>query len=214
MDLPTLAAQAAQDPGVFEQGNYASQLTTLQSLFPRTQILIFFFEELALNPANVARRLYEFVGVDPTFKPPSLSTRVNVNANPRSRQLARLMQIVHGHSWKGSRHMSNLVGQIKRIKLLRRLVRVALYEEHRTSRDWRENLGDFPSAIVSRYENEISALEAMLGVNLAHWHATHPKTEPGKPIGSLESLKIRDDRASDPTLRTQPAPAREVRIAG
>jgi len=169
MDQPTLAAQGERFPAVFDEGNYATHLTYLRTIFPQNQILMFFFEELALAPESVSRRLYEFIGVDRDFNPPSLHRRVNVNAKPRSRLLARLVQYVHEQSWKRSRDVSNLIGQIKRIKPLRHLIRTALYKDPMHSTDWRDHLGEFPEQVVSRYEREICALEEMLGRELADW---------------------------------------------
>lgn len=171
MDQPTLVDQVAIDPGVFEQGNYATQLRYLGSMFPQNQILVFLFEELTADPASVARRLYNFIGVDTQFTPPSLFRRINVNADARWRQLARMVQYVHGLSWKGPRILSNLVGHTKRFRALRQLVRIALYKEHQHSQDWRQHLSEFPSPIISRYEREIEALERMLAKDLANWHA-------------------------------------------
>jgi hypothetical protein len=171
MDQPTLAAQGELTPSVFDQGNYATQLELVNSLFPRHQLLVFFFEEMVSAPDSVARRLYEFIGVDATFVPPSLHKRINVNAKPRSRPLARSVQYIHEQSWKRSRNLSNFIGRLKRIRLLRRFVRYALYKEPQGSTDWRQYLWQFPEHVVSRYEREISALEKMLGRDLTEWHA-------------------------------------------
>jgi hypothetical protein len=170
MDQPTLAAQAKINPSVFDEGNYATQLAFARTLFPSNQLLIFFFEELAENPGSVARRLYEFIGVNAEFEPPSLYRRINASAKPRSRELARIVQLIHEQSWKRSRRLSNLIGQIKRIRPLRRLVRKALYREPQNSTDWRSQLYQFPSSVVSRYETEIRSLELMLGKELRDWH--------------------------------------------
>jgi hypothetical protein len=186
MDLPSLAAQAERNPSVFEQGHYATQLSNVQSSFPNSQLLIFFFEELAAAPESVARRLYEFIGVDGNFVPPSLHKRINVNAKPRSRLLARLVQYLHEQSWKRSRNLSNLIGQVKRIRPLRHFVRSALYKEPVHSTDWREHLPDFPDKVISRYEWEIKALEQMVGKDLADWHA--PNVDAGEPArGNTDS---------------------------
>ena len=169
MDRPTLAAQGECYPAVFDEGNYATHLTCLRTIFPQSQILIFFFEELTLDPESVSRRLYEFIGVSGDFNPPSLHKRVNVNAKPRLRLLARFAQYVHEQSWKRSREVSNLIGQIKRIKPLRNLVRTALYKDPVHSTDWRDHIGEFPERVVSRYEREICALQEMLGRDFADW---------------------------------------------
>jgi hypothetical protein len=171
MDQPTLAAQGERDPSVFDQGYYATQLSVLYSIFPKDQVIIFFFEELSAAPQAVARRLYEFIGVTPDFLPPSLYKRVNVNAKPRSRVVARIVQYVHNQSWKRSHYLSNLIGQLKQIRPLRRFVRATLYRETESSSDWREHILEFPDDILSRYESEIYELENMLGKELAKWHA-------------------------------------------
>jgi hypothetical protein len=171
MDQPTLAAQGAHDPSVFDQGYYATQLTTLYSIFPKEQVLVIYFEELSTAPIALARKLYEFIGVVPSFLPPSLHKRINVNAKPRLRALARFMQFIHKQSWKHSHNLSNLIGQVKQIRPIRRFVRAALYKESVSSSDWRDHLSEFPAEVVSRYEWEISELERMMGRSLSGWHA-------------------------------------------
>lgn len=173
-DLPTLAAQVQRDPWVCEQGCYATQLQIARSLFGDDQILIFMFEELASNPRSVARRLYRFIGANPEFVPQSLHQRVNGSSRPRSRLLAGLVHDVHLHSWGTSRIVSNTIGQIKRVRPLRRLVQTALYAEGSHSENWRELLAEFPEEMVTLYEREISALEQMLGRDLSSWHAKSP----------------------------------------
>jgi hypothetical protein len=185
MDQPTLAAQGERNPAVFEEGNYATHLACVRSIFPQNQILIFFFEELAIAPESVSRRLYEFIGVDVNYTPPSLHKRINVNARPRSRLLAQLVQLAHEQSWKRSRYLSNLIGQIKRIKPLRRLVRMALYKEPVRSTDWRDHLCEFPQRVVSQYEQEISALEEMLGRKFADW-----RVPPGARAGLVGEMRV------------------------
>jgi len=156
---------------VFFYGYYATQLQFVQSLFPDDQLLIYMFEELAADPHGVARRLYEFIGVDPDFMPRSLHERVNVNGRPRWRLLAKIVHKVHERSWGPSRIVSNLVGSIKRVRPVRRTVRAILYDESARSGDWRSQFPEFPEQIVTRYEQEISSLERMLGRDLSAWRA-------------------------------------------
>lgn len=170
LDQPTLVAQAKCNPDLFEHGYYATHLLTLRSHFSEDQILTFYFEELLRSPGAVARRTYEFLGVDPEFVPPSLNLRINASARPRSRLLARLVHDIHIRSWGASRHVSNAVGRIKRLPVLHRLVTAALYDENSQSGDWRELLAEFPQRIIERYEEELSALERLSGRDLSQWH--------------------------------------------
>ena len=170
-DQPTLAAQAGRNPAVFEHGLYATQLQVARSLFDDKQILIFLFEELASDPRSITRRLYRFIGVDPEFVPPSLHRRVNGNSQPRSRLLARLVHDVHIRSWGASRIASNTIGQLKRVRPLRRLVQTTLYAEGEHSHGWRDFISEFPPDVIDRYEREISGLESILQRDLSRWHA-------------------------------------------
>lgn len=168
---PTLVAQAERYPAVIAAGYYATQLQLVNSLFDRRRVLTFLYEEVASDPRSVVRRLYSFIGVDPEFIPKSLNRRINANGRPRSRLLARLVNDVHAHTWGTSRIASNAVGNLKRIRPLRRLVQVALYAEERRPPDWRSLLQEFPDGVISRYEQEITRLEQMLGRDLSSWRA-------------------------------------------
>lgn len=168
---PTLAAQGKCRPDVFHMGYYASHLQAVNSLFPQSQLQIFFFDELQSAPEQVVRRLYSFVGVDPDFVPPSLHRTVNPGGKPRSPLVARVVHNIHMHSWGGSRVASNLVGTIKRIRPVRNFVKTMLYSKGPAFEDWLNHLAEFPADVTTRYEREISALEQMLDKDLTHWHA-------------------------------------------
>lgn len=171
LDHPTLAEHAVPSPGIFDHGYYSTHLEVVRRLFPENQVLIFLFEEIRQSAESVAKRLYEFIGVDPNFVPPSLHVRVNGNSRPRSRLLANVVHTVHMKSWGRSRLASNVVGKVKQIRPIRRLVTGALYKEERASNGAGEFFGEFPDDIVERYEREISALERMLGRDLSSWRA-------------------------------------------
>jgi Sulfotransferase domain len=166
-----LSEEGERRPHLFFQGYYGTQLALLRSLFPDRQILVVFFEELLADPAAVARRVYEFVGVDPHFVPRSLRERVNATASPRWPAVARVVNEVHMRSWGRSRALSNLVGWVKRVRPFRTWVRAALYRERPQSEDWRRHHVDLPAPVVLRYEEEIVLLERMLRRDLSGWRA-------------------------------------------
>jgi Sulfotransferase domain len=170
-DQPTLVAQADLNPDVFEFGYYATQLRVVRSLFPERQILVIFFDEVISAPEKVARRVYEFIGADPKFQPPSLHRRLNASGRPRSRVLARLVHQLHLYAWGSNRTVANVIGRVKRIPRLRRAVRAALYDERPRRENWRDLISEFPSHVVARYEEEITALERMLNRDLSHWRS-------------------------------------------
>lgn len=166
-----LAEQGRCRPEIFNMGNYGSQLQIVRSLFPEDQILVFLFDDVVSSPNKVVEKLYRFIGVNYEFRPPSVNRTINPNGKPRSRLLARIVNGIHMRSWGGSRFLSNFAGAIKRVRLLRTLVRTALYDERPDSGDWLEWLVEFPPEVIARFEGEITRLEEILEVDLSHWRA-------------------------------------------
>jgi hypothetical protein len=198
---PTLIAQAERNPQVFFYGYYATQLQFVQSLFPPEQLLIFLFEELSADPPGVARRFYEFIGVDPNFSPPSLRKRVNVNGRPRWPLLAKIVHRIHERSWGPSRTFSNLVGRLKSVRPVRHAVRTILYDERAQSTDWRSLICEFPDHVVARYEEEISSLERLLNRDLSAWRASAAR--PRRPLASASASSRPQASARHPQLKAE-----------
>lgn len=180
---PTLVAQAKRYPAVIEGGYYSTHLQTIYSLFRKEQVLPFFFEDLAADPGGIARRLFAFIGADPEYIPASLHRRINGNGRPRSPFLARLVHDLHALSWGTSRTASNAIGNLKRVRPLRRLVQMALYAEDRRPLRWQKHMAEFPDEVISRYEQEITGLERMLDRDLSTWHAASASRTVGRASG-------------------------------
>jgi hypothetical protein len=198
-DHPTLAAQAECNPEVFTYGYYASQLEVVRSLFPDEQLLVFLYDDITSRPLYVARRLYQFIGADPGFVPPSVHQRVNRNGRPRWRLLARIVHKIHVRSWGSSRLVSNLAGYMKSVRPLRRAVRTILYDERPRQSDWRRHFAEFPADVVARYEREISALEQMLNLDLSRWRAptaTHDEAAAHDEAAVCDEAAVRDEAAA------------------
>jgi hypothetical protein len=92
---------------------------------------------------------------------------------------------------------------MKRVKPLRQFVRTALYKHPVKSADWRDHFGEFPESVVSRYEREISALEQMLGRELAEWRAPlNPRATPAATRdSSIEQASAAIGRRKEPVAR-------------
>ncbi|MEZ6061051.1 MAG: sulfotransferase [Planctomycetaceae bacterium] len=85
-----------QDDKYIRRSCYAEALTPFFQHFPRNQIGIFFFDDVAAAPLSLIRRLYDFVGADPEFTPTCLTERINRTTNYRSVTVARLLQKASG----------------------------------------------------------------------------------------------------------------------
>jgi hypothetical protein len=178
---PTLVETARRWPSVFEEGHYATHLETVLRYFPRAQLLVFFFEEVALCPESVASRVYDFIGVDAGFQPPSLHRRVNTAAVAKwrtgARQIARLDHYARVHGF------SRLVAWLKSIGWLRSALRRVMYKPVQGDYDLRKYLREFPPHVVHRYEREIGELERLLGRDLSHWRGLRWEVVENLPLG-------------------------------
>lgn len=53
----------------FHSGLYSEQVKRVFAYFPRPQVLAMKYDDLVRNPTEFMHRIYEFIGVDPTFRP-------------------------------------------------------------------------------------------------------------------------------------------------
>lgn len=84
-------AYATEEPSVVAQGRYAEQLKRYYSHLPKDQLLVLIYEDIEKDPAAFMRRIYEFLGVDPTFTPSMLNRQINIARTPRVVSLERVI---------------------------------------------------------------------------------------------------------------------------
>ncbi len=65
------------------RGFYDEQLARYRALFPANQMLVVLYEDIAADPMAVLEQVFAFIGVDPTFVPPSISTTPKKNTYSR-----------------------------------------------------------------------------------------------------------------------------------
>jgi hypothetical protein len=80
-----------------EAGQYAHHLKRFFAIFPRERFFIVCLEEIERHPADVARRLFQFAGLDPAPAPVRLPHR-NASSQVGSRFLHRIDHALHLHS--------------------------------------------------------------------------------------------------------------------
>jgi hypothetical protein len=64
-------------------GEYGRLLQGYRDVFPPEQLLVLFHEDLERDPAAVCTTAFEFLGVDPSFRPPNLGQRYNEKGGRR-----------------------------------------------------------------------------------------------------------------------------------
>ncbi len=63
--------------GYFSRGIYIRYIRNYLAYFDRSQILVLVFEEMVKNPDKTYQRIFEFLGVDTSFKPDQLEKTYN-----------------------------------------------------------------------------------------------------------------------------------------
>jgi hypothetical protein len=80
-------------PDLVERGFYSRHLAPYLARFGRERVAILVFERLHRDPYGFARRIYEFLGVDPHFSSPLFEERAMEAAQARSRPLAQAAKL-------------------------------------------------------------------------------------------------------------------------
>ena len=73
-------------PELVRLGQYAQDIERVYAHYPRSQVRIWLYDDLETDPQAFLAELFEFLGVDTTFCPPSTFERYNRAMYPRTQQ--------------------------------------------------------------------------------------------------------------------------------
>ncbi len=154
------------NPQYIEQGLYATHLERWLRYFDSQQLMVVFFDEVVADGADVAKRIYEFLGIDTGHVPAALSQRSNESYVNRSASLEAAKNVLRGLLRKlRLGWLWNLLGKTGLQKAYRSVNRT---EPENVipplQRQTREQLHEL-------FADEISRLEALTGANLARWRS-------------------------------------------
>ena len=166
--LADFAAAVADEPNRLRQrwplhfcyltaSHYVADLQNYLRHFPREQLRVYLYEQLATQPAQLLQEIFAFLDVDETFAP-DVNVRYNVTRQPRSPRLQYLLR--HPHWLKGwlrpclpGSWRKGLVAKI----------------EHA---NWQPPPALAPALraeITRRFQHEIIQLQQLLARDLSHW---------------------------------------------
>ena len=144
----------ANNAAIGQLTQYKENLRRFYKQFPTEQIKIVFFDDVRTSPRELIRGLYQFVGVDPSYRPRLGGRKVNAARLPRSRAVTQL-------AFSAARNLRqfglpNLVGLVKR----NRLVESLLYRQGSSLPDGAE---DVLSSLRARCRAGYPELEDLIG---------------------------------------------------
>jgi len=151
-------------PEYLEQGYYASLLERYLQYFNREQILILIYEDGLKDPCKFIRSIYQFLEVNDDFTPSMLFRKVNPGRIPRSprfeQSIDRLSKLLQNKWLQQLWWLGKKAGIGDKLRAL-------------NTRDLKKThveLGQLDKRrLFSMFEEEIKALEKILGRELKEW---------------------------------------------
>jgi hypothetical protein len=107
-------------PDIFERSQYGKHLPAYVERFGRERIHIGVFDELAAHPGAFARKLFEFLDVQPQELPPAQQKKMMPAGTPRSKLLTQAAKQVSATAKRMG--LKKYAGWAKRSRLVRNLL--------------------------------------------------------------------------------------------
>ena len=157
-------AGLANNPMYVQQGCYATHLKRWLEYFPSDRIFSVLMEDIQADPLGVARRLYEFVDVDPDFVPPSIEKRYNVSYANRSQGLRKLKDMAYSMASKPGLRWTWSLGKALGLRSAYRKVNTLPSEEAIP-----EPPAELIDGLRDRFAPEVKDLSRLLNRSLDAW---------------------------------------------
>ncbi|KKS21114.1 MAG: Sulfotransferase [candidate division WWE3 bacterium GW2011_GWC1_41_7] len=87
LDVPESFSESLSKGMFIDKGFYYKHLKKFYDNFPADNIHVVIYDDTIKNPTSVTRDLYNFLGVDPSFIPPSIDKRINSAYETKSKLL-------------------------------------------------------------------------------------------------------------------------------
>lgn len=149
--------QFARLPAVEHLSDYYGNLRPFYELFPQERILVLFYDDLKRDSAGFARQVFDFLGVDPSFRPSILERKINAARQARIPVLAEAAY----HAGAVLRRMgrANIVGSVKRKTWFETL----LYRPFTGATSKPKVPPDVVERLYRRYHREYDELSTLIG---------------------------------------------------
>lgn len=143
-------------------GLYFRHLQRYLVFFPATSIHMVWFEDIAMKPDQVLRDLYNFLGVDPTFRPPGMHDKSNAAKKVKSRRMREF--IAWGERKFTELGLSGFVRFLKRIKI-NKAIAYFNQEDIRYEKVSNEDR----AWLIEQFREDVLGLQAYTGRDLSNW---------------------------------------------
>jgi hypothetical protein len=139
-----------------EGGFYYERLKRFTDRFPRERIQVHLFEQFSRDTLGVMQSLFEFVGADPTFVPPSIDVRFNAGYMPKSQRLNNVMLNPHLRATAKSLLPRGVRRLARRLAQLNYHVPASMPPE-------------VHAELTELYREDVERLQELIGRDLSRW---------------------------------------------
>ncbi|MFQ3234649.1 MAG: hypothetical protein ACI9C4_000200 [Paraglaciecola sp.] len=148
------------EPFLLEQSLYFEQIKNVYKYFPKEQVLIKFYDDIATQPLKFYQSVCDFLELDNTFTPASLKKIKNSSAMSSVQNKFNLPAL--------QKRIENSV--FKRPFTALKTAKITNWLKHKliSNKNTYERIL-VPQATKKRIQNDIKSLEKLLNVSLRHW---------------------------------------------
>jgi hypothetical protein len=151
-------------PQIIDNGMYGKWLSYYFTLFPVSNILVLFYEDIRVDPQVFIKRIYTFIGVDSNFTPNFLNTPYNTSDARSSIYFKKINKIYF--FLKQNAIGRNLIKSLRHIGLNALVVDSVL---GRLKTNKQQLLSDDRQSVYRLYQDDMNELSHLLGVDLSNW---------------------------------------------
>ncbi len=156
-----------QRPEIIDHSFYHRYLRGFFEKFPRKNILVLLYEDIAGDELGFIQRIYSFLGVDDRFIPPSVDIRINLTKF----KLSRLGGLIHKGIWGPLLKNTKWAWRLKRGGFLKKelgiLSRIYMRKQSITNLDREKD--DIYEYLKRVYIKDIQDLENLIQRDLDIW---------------------------------------------
>jgi len=161
-----LDAELTRNRRYLEEGLYYRHISRYLQYFRRENILILVYDDLKNDPESYLGAVYDFLGIDYTFRPSLLNDPYHVRkVRPRFQTIYNLL--VGLSSWIQKTMQFKIV--IDFIKVLRRSGWVDLFHRLNQGEKYPVLTETKRKELVAFFQSDVESLSKLLGRDLTHW---------------------------------------------
>jgi len=168
-------SKAIENHKLVKKGFYYKHLKKYFDIFPRENILVLIYEDIKKDSARFIQEIYNFLGVETQFVPPSIEKRIGFTGRSMSSFRIPFLSISLYKTVRSLNRSGKFFRFLKKIGLKFLYKKVVNWnrkiEGQNISDPSVKKIIDFDTQtkLYQTYKNDINNLERLIGKDLSHW---------------------------------------------